>query len=169
MPNTYPPPHIPPSAFEKREVDPWFWAAKTLAMAIGNSAYHDFASFMASAEVNSLLPNAASIEEPPQQPRHPGILAAEQQGKTHSQGCKGKGIFSDKQRSIVREFGAEKPLSVVERLQIHDPSMTQTYKQVKGAVDWEKRKSSNGNGKNAMVSKDRAWEEQAREDNAEQE
>ena len=79
-------------------------------------------------------------------------------------------MFSDKQKSIIKAFSTGKPLFVLKRLQNHDPHMTQSYKQVKHAVDNEKRKAKGkGKGKAAAIPEEEVREEQGREDEAEQE
>lgn len=51
-----------------------------------------------------------------------------------------RGLFSHEQKALIGHYCNEPPSVVLERLQQQDPSMTQTRRQVKGAVENERRK-----------------------------
>lgn len=55
-----------------------------------------------------------------------------------------RGVFSEEQKSMIQLHCDEPASTVLERLQREDPAMTQTYRQVKGAVENERRESGIG-------------------------
>jgi hypothetical protein len=141
MPNTYPPPHVHSGAFDERLIDPELLIAETLATADDNSPDDDLDGFFTSADIDAfMMMTAESTKRTLPPPRHPGVLAIEHHEHTHPPYFVSRGIFSDAQKTIIKEFSADTPAPVMERLQSHDPFMKQTHKQVKGVVENERRK-----------------------------
>jgi hypothetical protein len=142
MPNTYPRSHIHPGNYGERGIDPKLLVVDSDAADAFQSPQRDLDSIFNVTDTDGLISHDANVERSLGTYRHAGVQAPDRHENTNPPYFSRRGVFSNEQKQIIEQFSAETPSSVLERLRAHDPSMQQTYKQVKGGVENERRKTN---------------------------
>jgi hypothetical protein len=142
MPNTYPRPHIHPGNYSERGIDPKLLVVDSVAADTFQSPHRDLDSIFNATDIDGLISHDANMERSLGTYRHAGVQALDRHENTNPPYFSRRGVFSNEQKQIIEQFSAETPSSVLERLRAHDPSMQETYKQVKGGVENERRKKN---------------------------
>ena len=143
MPNgSYPPPHVYPNAPSGSTANRQLIATEDAPSTYGESAFDDLDGFFGDSDLSEFLQSADPVQQDAPSLRHSGVQALQRHKRTNPPYYLNKGIFSDEQKAIIEEFSNEIPSSVMQRLRDHNPSMPFSYRQIKGAVENERRKKN---------------------------
>ena len=122
-------------------IDPRLLATKEMLYSLARSEFDDREDFLDGLEEAESFQSTEPHEQCEQRPLHP-LVEETRNEATRSQYFLNKGIFSEEQKAIIQRFSSEPPSSVMERLKDRDPALPHTYRQVKGAVENERRKKN---------------------------
>ena len=130
----YPSPEIQPDPLSGLVIDPHLLAERPQP---------NYAAYDRDRSFSSVLINSTDvIPDNEQSLRQESIQTLQHNRHVDHQYFLNKGIFSDEQKAIIRASSHETPSSVMERLKEHDPMITHSYRQIKGAVENERRKKN---------------------------
>lgn len=107
-----------------------------------NPELTDIDNFFDTFDSSTLLPPQEKPEQLVSPRKHAGVQAIEKHRDTAPAYFADKGIFSEEEKTFIHQFCNEKPSSMMERLKERDPAMAYSYRQVKGAVENERRKKN---------------------------
>jgi hypothetical protein len=140
QPSPYPPPFYSPSADEQYDAFDALFDPERSGIEYTNE-------IMYGESVND--ESTSTMHPQPSDPTNGQHISREQQqseAEEETQQNSGRayfvdrGVFSENQKATIQLHCSEAASSVLDRLREQDPAMTQTYRQVKGAVENERRK-----------------------------